>query len=113
MNNFFPLIFAMFSFLIYILLYGLAVDSENFITSLLVFFAALGWSTQILLTKDGNRLVYYSYISGIIILPLGLVLLPDTENFMWYLVIIGLYLIGVLGLRLYISSYTACKAIKE
>ena len=105
MTYFWPLLFALFSFLFYLLLYRPSLGSEDFITGLLVFFTAMAWSAVIILTKEKNQTVYYIYISIAVVFPFLIVLFFKHANTLWHMVIIALYLIAVVGLRLYISSY--------
>ena len=100
-----PLLFALFSLLFYMLLYHPPLGSEDFITGLLVFFAAMGWSTVILLDKEKKRAVYYIYLAPVVVFPLLIVLFFKHANIPWHLAIIALYLIGMLGLRLFVSGY--------
>jgi hypothetical protein len=105
MTNFWPLLFALFSILFYLLLYHPSLRSEDFVTGLLVFFTALAWSAVIILTKEKNQTVYYIYISIAVVFPFFIVLFFKHANTLWHMVIICLYLIAVVGLRLYISSF--------
>jgi hypothetical protein len=102
---FWPFGFAMFSLLFYMLLYHPAPGSEDFITGLLVFFAAMGWSAAVLLGKEKNQTVYFIYISLVIIFPLLIVLFFKHANIPWHLVTIALSLIALVGLRLFVSGY--------
>jgi magnesium-transporting ATPase (P-type) len=112
MKFFIPFIFALFSLLFHVLHYRPPVGSEDFITALLVFFAALGWSSVIVLARVKKQWVFYAYAAPVIIIPLLIVLFSKNAALFWHLTVIGLYSIALVGLRLYMSAYLGSKEKK-
>ena len=100
-----PTIFGMLSFLFYILLYTPTLGSEDFITALLVFFAAASWSAVIILADREDPRVLNLHLSISIIFPLILPLLFKRFNFPLHCAAIGLIVLAALGLRLFIHYY--------
>ena len=104
-----PLFFGLVSFFFYMVIYRPAVGSEDFITALMVFCAALAWSAVISLTKEKKQWVLYLYVLIAIIFPLLMALFFKGFNILWHMVALGLIVLAVVGLRLFVSGYLKYK----
>lgn len=100
-----PLFFAVVSFSFYMVLYRPSPGSEDFITALMVFCAALAWSAVLILTKEKKQWVLYLYVVTAIIFPLLMALFVNEFNIVWHTVALGLIALAVVGLRLYVTGY--------
>jgi hypothetical protein len=105
MKKLLPLIFGLLTFGFFMLLYLPSLGSEDFITGLLVFFAALATSATIILPKEGERVAHYFYMLLGVVLPVLSVFLMKNADRLWHLVTVGLYFIGLLGLNLFVFAY--------
>lgn len=105
MKYFGPLFFGLVSFLFYMVIYRPPVGSEDFITALMVFFAALAWSAVISLTNEKKQWILFFYLSIAIIFPLIMALFFKEFNMLWHMVALGLIVLAVIGLRLFVSAY--------
>ena len=81
------------------------MGSEDFITALMVFFAAMAWSAVITLTKEKKQWVLYLYILIAIISPLLMALFFKGFNILWHMAALALIVLAVIGLRLFVSGY--------
>lgn len=102
---FLPPFFGMVSFLFYMIIYRPPVGSEDFITAIMVFFAALAWSALITLSKEKKQWILYLYVLIAIIFPLLMALFFKGFNILWHMTALGLIVLAVIGLRLFVSSY--------
>ena len=102
-----PLQFALLSLIIYTLLYRPPVDgnSQDFVTALMVFFTAMGWSGMILLTQHKKYRGLVIYIMLSIIGPILLYLLLAGFHPVLHGVTYAVFLAILLGLRLFTASY--------
>ncbi|UCH94389.1 MAG: hypothetical protein JSV88_29535 [Candidatus Aminicenantes bacterium] len=105
MKYFMPLLFGLLSFLFYMVIYRPPLGSEDFITALMVFFAALAWSTMMTLTRAEKQWVLYLYLLVSIISPLIMALFFKGFNLLWHTVALGLIVIAVVGLHFFMSGY--------
>ena len=83
-------------------IYRPSVGSEDFITALMVFFAALAWSAVLTLTKEKKQWVLYLYILIAIIFPLLMALFFKGFNILWHMAALGLIVVAIVGLVIYI-----------
>jgi hypothetical protein len=104
-----PLFFGLVSFLFYIVIYRPPVGSEDFITGIMVFFAALAWSAVLTLTKEKKQWVLYLYVLIAVIFPLIMALFFNGFNILWHMVALGLTILAVVGLQLFTSGYLKYK----
>jgi hypothetical protein len=104
-----PLFFGLVSFFFYMVIYRPPVGSEDFITALMVFFAALAWSAVLTLPKEKKQWVLYLYVLIAMIFPLITALFLKGFNILWHMVALGLILLAVVGLRLFVSGYLKYK----
>jgi hypothetical protein len=109
MKYFGPFFFGLVSFLFYMVIYRPPVGSEDFITALMVFFAALAWSAVLTLTKEKKQWVLYLYLLIAVIFPLILALFFKGFNILWHMVALGLIVLAIVGLRLFVSGYLKYK----
>jgi hypothetical protein len=79
----------------------------------MVFCAALAWNAVITLTKEKNQWIFYFYNVIIIILSLYMLIFFKGFNVPWHLVVLGLTLLSVVGLRLFITGYLKYKRRKQ
>ena len=100
-----PLFFGLVSFFFYMVIYRPPVGSEDFITALMVFCAALTWSAVLTLSKEKKQWVLYLYLVIGVIFPLIMALFFNRFNILWHMVALGLIILAVVGLRLFISGY--------
>jgi len=75
-----PPFFGLVSFLFYIVIYRPSPGSEDFITALMVFCAALAWSAVLTLTKEKKPWVLYLYLLIAVILPFIMALFLNEFN---------------------------------
>jgi predicted membrane protein len=104
-----PLFFGLVSFLFYMVIYRPPVGSEDFITALMVFCAALAWSAVLTLTKEKKQWVLYLYLLIAVILPFIMALFLNEFNILWHMVALGLMVLAVVGLRLFVPGYLKYK----
>jgi uncharacterized membrane protein YbhN (UPF0104 family) len=104
-----PLLFGLVSFLFYMVIYRPPLGSEDFITAIMVSFAALAWSAVITLTKEKKQWVLYLYVLIAVIFPLIMALFFKGFNILWHMAALGLIILAVVGLRLFISGYLKYK----
>jgi len=104
-----PLFFAVVSFCFYMVIYRPSIGSEDFITALMVFCAALACSAVLILTKEKKQWVLYLYISIALIFPLLMALFLNGFNILWHMAALGLFVLGVAALRLFIAGYLKYK----
>ena len=104
-----PPFFGLVSFLFYMVIYRPSLGSEDFITAIMVFFAALAWSAVISLTKEKKQWVLYLYVLIAVIFPLIMALFFNGFNILWHMAALGLIILAVVGLRLFISGYLKYK----
>lgn len=109
----FPVIIGLFSLFVYIALYTPSFETVYCVHASLVFFAAMGWSSEILFIEKNKPFIYFLYLGAIIILPFLIVLLSGIKNSLWYILIIAFYLAAVGGLHLFKSIYNKCDTVKE
>lgn len=100
-----PLFFGLVSFSFYMVIYRPSPGSEDFVTALMVFCAALAWSAVLTLTKEKKQWVFYFYVLIAIIFPLIMALFLSEFNILWHMVALGLIVLAVVGLRLFVPSY--------
>jgi len=100
-----PLLFGLVSFLFYMVIYRPPQGSEDFITAIMVSFAALAWSAVITLSKAKKQWVLYLYVLIAILSPLLMALFLKGFNILWHMIALGLIALAVIGLRLFVSGY--------
>ena len=105
MKYFGPPFLGVISFLFYMVLYRPTIGSEDFVTALMVFCAALAWSAVITLTKEKKQWVLFLYVLIATIFPLIMALTFKGFNILWHMVALGLMLLAVEGLRLFVTGY--------
>lgn len=109
MKYFGPLFFGLVSSFFYMVIYWPPVGSEDFITALMVFCAALAWSAVLTLTKEKKQWVLYLYLMIAMIFPLIMALFFKGFNILWHMTALGLIVLAVVGLRLFVSGYLKYK----
>ncbi len=109
MKYFGPLFFAVVSFFFYMVIYRPSPGSEDFITALMVFCAALAASAMLTLTKEKKQWVLYLYISIALIFPLLMALFLNGFNTLWHMAALGLIVLALVTLRLFITGYLKYK----
>lgn len=100
-----PPFFGLVSFFFYMVIYRPPVGSEDFITALMVFCAALTWSAVLTLSKEKKQWVLYLYLVIGVIFPLIMALFFNGFNLLWHMVALGLIILAIVGLRLFIPGY--------
>lgn len=85
-----PLIFALFSFGFYMLLYNPSIDSEGFVTAVMVFFAALGGAAVALFTTGKHNALLYLHIAVSMLAPILMGFLLENFSRPW-----GWWIIGI------------------
>jgi hypothetical protein len=104
-----PLFFGVVSFFFYLVIYRPPVESEDFITALMVFCAALAWSAVLMLTKEKKQWILYLYLLIAIIFPLIMALFFKGFNILWHMSALGLIVLAIVGLRLFVPGYLKYK----
>jgi hypothetical protein len=100
----FPLLLAVFSFVLYQILYHPPKHSLEMATSILMFFAALAWSAMIFLSLERRHWLRYLYALSAIFLSILLVefigLFP--EGLFFQRMIYGFNLLGIALIEFYL-----------
>jgi hypothetical protein len=107
LKNFRPLLLAFLTFLFYLLIYRPPLDTgaEDFVTALMVFFAALGWSGIIIYTKEKRPGLAYLYAAVSIIGPVAMYFLFKGFNTLFHFVAFALFLIALVGLKFFTDAH--------
>jgi len=110
---FLPFFFALFSFLFYIVVYKPPVKSGDFVTALLVFFAALGSSGIIIFLKEECHGIVYLYASAAVIFLLLTLLVCKESRDPWHMVLVGLIVLAFVYLKFFVSSHLKYEKRRE
>jgi hypothetical protein len=107
LKYFFPLFFAVFSSLLYILIYFSSWEAEDYTTVLLVFFAAFGSSAIIVFRNINNR--FFSLLLFFITVCLPIIYIEILKfspiDPLWHRILIGLIILAFVILKLFISKF--------
>ncbi|MCP5054916.1 MAG: hypothetical protein GY940_47560 [bacterium] len=106
-RHFQPLFFALFSLILYMLLYRPPLDpgSQDFVTALMTFFAALGWSGIIRFTQEKHPALLFTYLFISIGSPIVLYLFFEGFSVPLHIVTFGLFLLALIGLRFFVAAH--------
>jgi hypothetical protein len=101
--RFFPLIFALLTLVLFLLLYRPGLESPGMTSACLVFLTALGWSSLIIFSRKGmrGRKFIYPVFALLISILLIRVLRPFPVDPLQHYVMVGLQLLGIAGIILY------------
>lgn len=100
-----PFIFALFLFLFYLVIYNSTLKSDGYLTPILVFSAALGWSAVINFSNYKIKLLLFFYIIISILLPILYILMFNNfyiTNICHYIAF-AIIILGIFGLKIFIS----------
>lgn len=100
-----PPFFGLLSFLLYLAFYRPHIGGCEFITALMVFFAALAWSAVINLSSDKKKWILYFYLSISVIIPFLMAILLKEFHILWHTILIGLTTLATMGLSLFVPVY--------
>jgi len=102
-----PLFFALFSGIVYVLIYFSSWTTEDFTTVLLVFFAAFGSSAMIVFRKITSRFfsVFIFFITICVPILYIEILKFSPVNPLWHRILMGLIILAYLMLKLFISKF--------
>jgi predicted tellurium resistance membrane protein TerC len=106
-RNFHPLFFAVFSLLVYLLIYKPPLDSgsPDFVTACFAFSAALGWGSIICFAKENQPVFFSIYL----LLAIGSLIFMSFffKGFTrpMHLVMIVLVLISLIWLKLFVAAH--------
>lgn len=96
LKPFFPMFFALFSSLLYVLVYFSSWESEDYTTVLLVFFAAFGSSAIIVFRKVEST--FFSLLLFVITICFPIVYLEVLKfspvSPLWHRILMGLMILG-------------------
>jgi hypothetical protein len=115
-----PLLFAILTFLVYLWIYKPPLDTHyaEFITALMTFFAAMGWSSMIICTKEeitikfsglpmplNKKIVFYLYLLLSILSQPTILLLCKGTDVPVHWITYGLFLLAMTGLRFFVTAH--------
>jgi hypothetical protein len=102
-----PLLLGFVSILFYYFYYGFSIDihSSDFVTALMVFFAAVGWCGIILYSQEKQPVMLFIYSilgnGGPIVMYF---FFPGFDR-LWHSIAFGLFLIAFIGLRFFTVAH--------
>lgn len=100
-----PFIFALFLFLFYLVIYNSTLKSDGYLTPILVFSAALGWSAVINFSGAKNKYLLNIYTVISILLPVIYIIIFKKfyiTNICHYIAF-AIIILGIFGLKIFIS----------
>jgi hypothetical protein len=107
-----PFFFGLVAFFFYMVIYRPSPGSEDFITALMGFCAALAWCAVITLAQEKKPWALYLYVGIAMIFPLFMPLFFKEFNILWHMVTLGIIVLAVIGLRLFVPGYLKYKKEK-
>jgi len=111
---FYPFIFALFLFLFYLVIYNSTLKSDGYLTAILVFSAALGWSAVINFSNYKIKFLLFFYITISIFLPVIYIIIFKKFYItnIYHYIAFAIIILGIFGLKIFISYSSKKEVLK-